>query len=157
MSAVSEDGKALRELKREDLGALLALYTHLHETDEALPERALVEAAWDEALDSPMCSYFGGYAGDRLVSSCAVTVIPNLTRGCRPYALIENVVTHADHRRQGWGKALLNHALEFAWSRRCYKAMLMTGRKDEGTLRFYADAGFDAKAKQAFVAKPPTC
>ena len=34
--------------------------------------------------------------------------------------------------------------------------MLMTGRKDEATLRFYQSAGFDPKGKQAFVAKPFT-
>ena len=31
----------------------------------------------------------------------------------------------------------------------------MTGRKDEHTLRFYEQAGFDRHGKQAFVAKPP--
>jgi hypothetical protein len=32
--------------------------------------------------------------------------------------------------------------------------MLLTGRKDEATLRFYRQAGFDQHDKQAFVAKP---
>jgi hypothetical protein len=31
--------------------------------------------------------------------------------------------------------------------------MLLTGRKDEATLRFYEQAGFDQHDKQAFVAK----
>jgi len=37
-----------------------------------------------------------------------VEVIPNLTRACRPYGVIENVVTHSSHRGQGWGHALLH-------------------------------------------------
>lgn len=37
----------------------------------------------------------------------------------------------------------------------CYKVMLMTGRRDEATLRFYEAAGFSRNAKQAFVAKHP--
>ena len=36
----------------------------------------------------------------------------------------------------------------------CYKVMLLTGRKDESTFRFYESAGFDRNAKQAFVATP---
>jgi hypothetical protein len=32
--------------------------------------------------------------------------------------------------------------------------MLLTGRKDQATLRFYEQAGFDRHGKQAFVAKP---
>jgi hypothetical protein len=48
----------------------------------------------------------------------------------------------------------LKEALADAWAARCYKVVLLTGRKDEATLRFYEAAGFDGNAKQAFVAKP---
>jgi hypothetical protein len=34
------------------------------------------------------------------------------------------------------------------------KVTLLTGRKDEGTLRLYQQAGFDRHEKQAFAAKP---
>ncbi|WP_369641824.1 GNAT family N-acetyltransferase [Acidovorax sp. A79] len=82
-------------------------------------------------------------------------VIPNLTRACRPYGVIENVVTDLAHRGQDWGRAVLSHALSEAWRRNCYKVMLPTGRKDEATLRFYGHVGFDRQDKQALVAKPP--
>jgi hypothetical protein len=45
--------------------------------------------------------------------------------------------------------------LDEAWAADCYKVMLLTGRKDESTYRFYKQAGFDRHAKQAFLAKPP--
>lgn len=98
--------------------------------------------------------YFGALLEASLVASCNVTVIPNLTRGCKPYGIIENVVTHTDHRRRGYGKAVLCAALSHAWNIGCYKVMLLTGRKDPGTLHFYESAGFDAHAKHAFIAKP---
>lgn len=75
-------------------------------------------------------------------------------RSCRPYGVIENVVTHAGHRRRGYAKAILRAALADAWTAQCYKVMLLTGRKDEGTFRLYESAGFYRNAKQAFVAKP---
>jgi GNAT superfamily N-acetyltransferase len=40
--------------------------------------------------------------------------VPNLTRGGSPYALIENVVTHHDFRKRGFGKQILNFALAAA-------------------------------------------
>jgi GNAT superfamily N-acetyltransferase len=145
----------IRTLQPDELHALLALYTHLHERDDPLPPPATVEAVWAEALANPRIGYFGGFEGGVLVASCTLTVVPNLTRGCRPYGVIENVVTHAAHRGKGWGKAMLTHALGEAWGQHCYKVMLMTGRKDEATLRFYEQAGFDRHDKQAFTAKPP--
>src|SRR5665213_2199943 len=77
-----------------------------------------------------------------------------LRGGVAPYGVIENVVTHAQHRRQGLGTALLRRALDEAWSANCYKVMLLTGRKDDETLKFYAAAGFNRDEKQAFIAKP---
>lgn len=144
----------IRQISESELPALMALYRHLHESDDPLPDEAHLAAVWRELLGNPRYRYFGGYVGDQLVCSCTITVIPNLTRGCRPYGLIENVVTHADHRKKGHAKAVLHEALAFAWAQRCYKVMLMTGRKDEATLRFYEGAGFDRHGKQAFVARP---
>ena len=88
------------------------------------------------------------------MASCVLSITPNLTRGCRPYGLIENVVTDAAFRRQGYGRAVLQHALKCGWQAECYKVMLLTGRKDARTSAFYESVGFDRDAKQAFLAKP---
>lgn len=144
----------IREVQATELQSLLDLYTHLHEHDDPPPSAAIAQAVWSEALANPRIKYFGGFASDLLVSSCTLAIIPNLTRACRPYGVIENVVTHASHRRQGWGRAILGYALADAWRQDCYKVMLLTGRKDEATMRFYEQAGFDPHGKQAFIAKP---
>jgi GNAT superfamily N-acetyltransferase len=144
----------LREIQAHELQSLLGLYTHLHERDDPPRSPAAAEEVWTEALANPRIKYFGGFASGSLVSTCTLTVIPNLTRACRPYGVVENVVTHAVHRRQGWGKAVLSHALDYAWRQNCYKVMLLTGRNDQATLRFYERAGFDPNGKHGFVAKP---
>lgn len=96
----------------------------------------------------------GAVPSGELVASCTLVVIPNLTRSGSPYALIENVVTHAGHRRRGHGRALLDAAVAAAWAAGCYKAMLMTGSKRPETLRFYADAGFE-QSKTGFQIRRP--
>ena len=98
---------------------------------------------------------FGLFENGMLISSCVLNIIPNLTRGFRPYSLIENVVTRSGFRKQGFGTALLKHTLEYAWQRNCYKVMLLTGRRDEAVYRFYESAGFDRNAKQAFLSLNP--
>lgn len=144
----------IRPIARSELSELLALYTHLHADDDLPPDDGTAERIWDELLGSDRYRYVGAYVDGQLVSSCTITVIPNLTRGGRPYGLIENVVTHADHRGRGYARAVLQDSLAFAWAQGCYKVMLMTGRKDEATLRFYESAGFDRHGKQAFIARP---
>jgi len=147
-------GTEIREIKEDELNELLELYSHLHSSDEPLPRINVVKAIWHEIQTNPNLQYFGFYIDGRLVSSCTISIIPNLTRGCRPYGIIENVVTHKDFRNKGYGSDILGHALGYAWSRNCYKVMLQTGKKDEATFRFYESVGFDKNEKQAFLARP---
>ena len=91
----------------------------------------------------------------KIISTCYLNIIPNLTRNAAPYAVIENVVTDAAFRNQGFGKKLLAFALESAWKAGCYKVMLQTGSKKESTHKFYAACGFIEGEKFAFNAKNP--
>jgi len=143
-----------RELHRVELDDLLSLYAHLHASDDPLPERRVVEAVWKQIQDNQSFRYLGAFVDGTLVSSCTLSIVPNLTRGCRPYGVIENVVTHAGHRRKGYGTAVLRQALTLAWESNCYKVMLLTGRKDKGVFRFYESTGLDGEAKRAFLARP---
>jgi N-acetylglutamate synthase-like GNAT family acetyltransferase len=142
----------IRQLKQDDLDALLDLYTHLFDEDDPLPDRERVTQVWRSMLDSSMLCCLGLELDARLVSSCTLTVTPNLTRGTRPYGQIENVVTHADCRRRGLGGTLIRHALRMAWEQRCYKVMLMTGRSE--THSFYQECGFRKDVKTGFIAYP---
>ncbi|MEM7028969.1 MAG: GNAT family N-acetyltransferase [Chloroflexota bacterium] len=144
----------IRPIKHEELEALIDLYQHLHSDDAPLPDRGTLTNLWHNILANPMLHYLAAEVDAQLVSSCTLAIIPNLTRGARPYGVIENVVTHVDFRQQGLGRAMLNHALEIAWDENCYKVMLMTGSKRETTFRFYEGAGFNRQEKTAFIAKP---
>ncbi len=123
-----------------DLDAVLALYRHLNPED---PTPLNARQAWEELIRRPgMTVLVGALPSGEFVTSCTVIVIPNLTRNAAPYALIENVVTHADHRGKGHGRAVLRAAIQVADESACYKIMLMTGSKRDSTLRFYESAGF---------------
>jgi GNAT superfamily N-acetyltransferase len=144
----------IRELLKTELNDLNDLYCHLHEEDDPIPEEPYLDIIWDRIHTNPNYFCLGAFAQGKLISSCCLIIIENLTRGCRPYAIIENVVTHRNSRRKGYGKLVLRHALDLAWGSNCYKVMLQTSRLDEGTFQFYETVGFDRNAKQAFVAKP---
>ena len=68
-----------------------------------------------------------------------------------PYAFVENVVTHADYRKKGYATDCLNYAKHIAKENNCYKMMLLTGSKEESTLNFYRNAGYNSTDKTAFI------
>ena len=145
----------VRAMRKDELDQLLQLYTHMHDKPDApLPPVEQLGLLWDDIVANPMLYYFVGEVERELVSSCTMAIIPNLTRGARPYGLIENVVTHRDYRKRGYGTCILQHALQVAWEQNCYKVMLLTGRKDEATLRFYDRAGFKRGVKTGYIAYP---
>jgi GNAT superfamily N-acetyltransferase len=144
----------IRPAIQEDLPGLLALYRHLHPNDPVVDPSA-AEPAWSALLSSGLTTVIVADAAGWLVSSCTLAVIPNLTRGTRPYGVIENVVTHPEHRRIGWGHAVLQAALAIAWTADCYKVTLATGSQREATLQFYEGAGFLRDGKTYFEIRRP--
>jgi ribosomal protein S18 acetylase RimI-like enzyme len=139
----------IRAATSDDLPEVLELYRHLHASDAPL-DAAVAERVWSTLLTSGFTTVIVAETATVLLASCTLAIVPNLTRGGRPYGVIENVVTHADHRQQGLGHRVLAHALELAWAADCYKVSLATGRTDEATLRFYETAGFERNAKTYF-------
>ena len=142
---------SIRNIKKNEMDDLLSLYIHLHRQDAPLPEKSKLDSIWKEITENPLLHYFVVEYKDKLVSSCTLSIIPNLTRGGRPYGLIENVVTHTDYRRGGFGTSILKYALEVAWENECYKVMLLTGSKDPAIHQFYENMGFKMGIKTGFV------
>lgn len=140
----------IREINENDLNGLLELYLHLHET--SVPEMTEnLENTWNAILNDKNHHIIVKIEDDKIVSSCVCLIIPNLTRGVRPYALVENVVTHKDYRGRGYATDCLNYAKELAKAHNCYRINLDTGSKEESTLRFYENAGYNRTDKTAFI------
>lgn len=133
---------SIRPATRSDHEALFTLYRDLHPDDPSLPAPELAETIWKRIEDDPDYTVLVFEKDGELAASVTIIVIANLTRGGRPYALIENVVTRRPYRERGYASALLHDAIEHARRRGCYKVMLMTGRSDTETLAFYERAGF---------------
>jgi ribosomal protein S18 acetylase RimI-like enzyme len=141
---------AVRRAVAGDLPALLLLYGQLR-PHEAPPSHDAARAALTEILHSPStCILVAEIADGTLVASCGLTIIPTLGHGAQPFAVIENVVTHVDHRRRGHGRTVLQAACEAAKAAGCYKLCLSTGSKEETTLRFYESLGFKRDTKSYF-------
>jgi GNAT superfamily N-acetyltransferase len=144
-----------RRITAAELPELLRLYTFLHPEDPTVdPSDQRVQRLWARILADANLRYYVAEEEKKIVATCTLTLIPNLTRGLRPYGLIENVVTDPDFRKKGFATGVLRCALDDAWRAGCYKVMLQTGSKKEETLRFYEKAGFTRGVKTGFIAYP---
>lgn len=138
--AAAGDAEAIRELYFHHL----TKYPPKEEQDMALWREMLEAFERDEHMYLLVAEQDGV-----VVSSVQMAIIPSLTHNVRPFAIVENVVTHADYRNRGFASALLERATEIAREKRCYKMSLETGSNRESTLNFYRKNGFEIDAKHA--------
>lgn len=140
----------VREITDQDYDGLMKLYMQLH--DNPFPEKdEAMEKLWNTILEDKNHHIIVAEEDGKIVSSCVCVIIPNLTHNQQSYAFVENVVTDSAYRKKGLATACLNYAKEIALKEKCYKLMLLTGSKEESTLRFYEGAGYNRNDKTAFV------
>lgn len=140
----------IREICENELNELLELYLYLHE--ESIPEMTEhLKDTWNTIIRDENHHIVVNVIDGKIVSSCVCVIIPNLTRNVRPYAFLENVVTHRDYRGKGYATECLNFAKDIAVKKNCYKMMLLTGSKEKKTLDFYQNAGYNSSDKTAFI------
>lgn len=141
----------IRKAKGTDANDLKVLYfeylTHFppkEEQDMSLWQHILDKFERDENMYLLVAEDNG-----RVVSTVQMAIIESLTHNVRPFAVIENVVTHIDFRNKGYASALLEKASEIARKHRCYKVFLETGSNKESTLNFYRENGFEIDQKHS--------
>lgn len=133
----------------QDHAAVVELMQYLHLSDPKLTENISLPI-FTEILESKYFTITVAELNSKLVGSCYLNIIPNLTRKAASYAVIENVVTHPEHRLHGIGRNLVLHALDQAKADGCYKVMLLTGG-DSGVQQFYKSCGMKSDVKKAFI------
>ncbi len=140
----------LRSADKADLPGLLSLYSQFRHTP--IPEMDdRIMTIWEQIMADKNQHVIVGIEDDKIVSSCVLLIVPNLTHDQRPYALIENVITDEAYRHKGYASAVLDYAKSIAKQAHCYKVMLLTGSKLESTLAFYERVGFNRSDKTGFV------
>lgn len=144
----------IRPAVAQDLQGLLGLYRWLNPNDPVMTPELAAER-FQAMLAQPGMTLLVATVDDTLTSTVTLSIIPNLTRGGAPYALIENVVTDAGYRKRGHGRALIRHAVDLAFKAGCYKVMLLTGRSRPEIHEFYEGCGF-VQDKTGFQIRRPS-
>jgi len=138
-------------LTENELPSQLELYKQLNPDDEPT-EETVAKNIWEEIKDQNI-KYFVAKENGRIIASCYICIVPNLTRGGASIGFIENVITNVNYRRKGVGRSVLKNAIEYAKEQGCYKVILQSGNQRADAHIFYASLGFDGESKKAFEMK----
>ena len=140
----------IREAQRNDMMQLFELYTQLHNNSIPIINKQIM-TIWNNIMNDKNHHIILGCINEKIITSCVIVIIPNLTNNQHPYALIENVITDINFRKKGYATSILNYAKKVAIENSCYKIMLMTGSKEKSTLEFYKKAGYNCVDKTGFI------
>src|SRR5688500_3623182 len=102
-----------------------------------------------EMAHHPHLRVFGYEQDGKIAGTCTLARIEGLSHGCRPFAIIENVVVLESTRSNGIGRQLVRHAIDLAQTWNCYKVVLETGTTQEWKLKFYESCGLTRGSKTA--------
>jgi GNAT superfamily N-acetyltransferase len=138
-----------------DLSSVLALF-EASEVSAAAQPRGRAESIWRDTVAQRGTYVFVSDDGDRIAATCMLITAPNLLREGRRHGFLENVVSHPELRGRGHGKAVVQAALEHAWTVDCHHVLMQSGRADPGVHEFYEALGFQPGLRTAYVANRPT-
>ncbi|MCG7564316.1 MULTISPECIES: GNAT family N-acetyltransferase [Pseudoalteromonas] len=144
----------IRLATQQDLSGIVKLYKELRGHDPHMSEQVL-ESTWAEMLNNPGVSIVVAEVDGQLASTCQLGVVLTLTNGCRPFGIIEHVITAESFRRQGLSEQVLEKALSCAWEQDCYKVMLLSGATRTSAHKLYEKVGFKSGVESGFVIKSP--
>ena len=136
------------ELLENDLLSLLELYKQLEPDDDTINE-VTAKNIW-KTIKEQNIKYFTAKDNGKIIASCYICILPNLTRNGRSIGFIENVITDKGYRRKGIGKKIMENAIKYAKDQNCYKVILQSGVKRTEAHIFYESLGFDGEIKKAF-------
>jgi GNAT superfamily N-acetyltransferase len=103
-----------------------------------------------ENIENNNIKYFLAKDNCKIIGSCYVCIIPNLTYNGKSIGYIENVIVDKNYRKKGIGKKIMEMAIEYAKENNCYKVVLQSGIKRVEAHSFYEKIGFNGESKKAY-------
>jgi GNAT superfamily N-acetyltransferase len=127
---------------------ILELYKQLNTEDDPITINE-AEEIWKKTEQNNI-KYFIAIENNKVISTCYLAIIPNLTRKGKSIGFIENVITDKNYRQKGIAKAIINMAVKYGKENNCYKIILQSGFARKENHIFYEKCGFDGSSKKAY-------
>ena len=127
----------------DDLPEILRLYALPEFDDGRLLSLADARRRFERLQQYPDYRIYVTEIGGRIMGTFAFLVMEKLNHLGKPAAIVDDVIEYAGVRGQGIGRRMMEHAMQLAREKGCYKLALSTNVKRAGAHRFYESLGFD--------------
>ena len=141
----------IRLAKESDLPRILELYHELSMITTKAEQRLNTSGddyrrVFAEISGNPRRELLVAEYDGEVVGTMALFIIPNLSHGATPYALVENLVVNHKYRRRGIGKKLMEYTIARAKQERCHRIELCSSKGRKEAHRLYRSVDFEASA-----------
>jgi ribosomal protein S18 acetylase RimI-like enzyme len=135
----------VRPATEQDISRILELYEMLTGERHDL-SRQKTGPVFAEISSMPGHELLVAEENGVVVGTMVLLIVPNLSHGALPWAVVENIVVDAGYRRRGIGRLLMDYAVSRAREVGCYKVQLLSNVKRKEAHRFYRALGFQTSA-----------
>jgi GNAT superfamily N-acetyltransferase len=144
-----DDSVLVRPATPDDLSEILRLYRQLTDDDTPvlLPDSGKASSVLDAMAAQSGRQMLVAEIGRQILGTADLLIVPNLTHGGAPWAVIENVVVDEKARRHGVGRALVADLVRRCTEAGCYKMQLLSNKRRTEAHEFYRSVGFEAMAE----------
>ena len=139
----------IRDAVEADLPAIVALMQQLERGGSGYPASAPAAAseaqrrAFAEIGRNPHSRLLVIEDAGRVVGTTILMIVPNLSAGGRPRAIVENVVVDEQARGRRYGERLMAFCRAEAEAAGCFKLQLTSNNRRTDAHRFYERLGYE--------------
>ena len=139
--------RSIRRATKNDAIAIANLYRELNTLSPVSVSQERIDAvANSDNTYLLVCDDAGEVTATALLCLCQDVMFDN-----QPFALVENVVVSAGHKRAGIGKSMMDYIEAFCLEQDCSKIMLQTSSGNRTARDFYTAMGYNPDAKIGFI------
>jgi GNAT superfamily N-acetyltransferase len=139
--------RQIRRATKTDADAIARLY------HELMPDAVIAVSAdsIDEIAHSGSSFLLVCEEGDEILATALLCLCQDVMYNNSPFAIVENMIVHSQHQREGIGKSIMDYIEDFCTQKNCSRIILLANNENRSARDFYTAMGYDPDAKIGFV------
>ncbi|MEL6929881.1 MAG: GNAT family N-acetyltransferase [Cyanobacteria bacterium J06600_6] len=125
----------------QDLLVLNNLYADMN--DKPLMSESEITKVWQQIQEVPNYYIYLAYLENKSIGTFSLLFMPTMMHpSFHKSAILDSVTILSNFRNKGYGKQMVQKALEISAEAGCYKVTLSSNKKRDRAHKFYLDLGF---------------